>query len=540
MLYNPDYTALSYRGRNLVLSKLQNGLNDLISSTWERMFALSGGAEVPVDIPVGMSEDIRSTAVGHSFINDLVNTLPTLSLLREMSKQGNFTLFRPVSDTTFDVDPGSAREFFHTVKPIVESIVFLLQVTGSGPLRMSEVVGDRYRNGSSPRNLFISHGRIFLLRTDLKSSTSRGHRSSVVHFPPSKVAKLLVYYLTVIRPLETFLAAQLGWAQEHAAYSEFIYVIKGLQLTPRGFSDIIATYSDRYFGCRLSGLDLRHVLINIQSTFLPPLVDPSVQKFGDSQAGHSTKVANHIYGQRLDHLPGQEASAFVLAYHWCNRLHNVLGVGPHPPTPPIPYLHAPSDPTWWSPSQYIPPPLSPENMVHNLHSLIRTTLAAATDQLARTCQRALRDATFEAMAALSSTGGFSIPSQPPGNNRSVAVPEVSEIYPAPVSFEVDWSRSHILNPNPSQRTQTIQNYSPPYPSTRALPTLRSRVKIRKPCYVPCLNPNTTTSLPFFPQAPANLLPSLPPSWSRPLAFPLSSPRIPPYAASLLTKPRNSA
>jgi hypothetical protein len=440
VLYDPDYTTLSYRGRNLPMSRLQRGLNELISDTWQRLLALSGGTRLPVDIPVGMSEDIRSSALGYSFVNELQNKLPTLSLLREMSKQAKFSLFRPSpssSGRNFDVDSSSVREFFHTLKPIVESVAFLLQVTGSGPLRMSEVVGDRYCNGSSPRNLFISHGRIFLLRTDLKSSTSRGHRSSVVHFPPPKVAELLLYYLVVVRPLETFLTGRLHWVQEHAAYSQFIYVIKGLQLTPRSFSDIIATYSDRYFGCRLSGLDLRHVLVNIQSTFLPPIIDPSVQKFGDSQAGHSTKVANHIYGQRLDHLPGEEASSFVLAYHWCTRLHNVLGVGSTPPTPPIPYLHAPPDPTWWSPSQYTPQPVSPENIVNNLHRHITTTIAASTDQLSRNCQKILREAIFEAVAALSTSPSFSLSTHSPITNQPLATPDPSDVPPIAVSSLVN-------------------------------------------------------------------------------------------------------
>jgi len=477
ILYDPDYTTLSYRGRNLPLSKLQHGLNQLISDTWQRLLALSGGTKFQIDIPAGMSEDIRSSAIGYSFISEILAKLPTLSLLREMSKQSQFTLFRPSpsgSGRTLDVDPASVQEFLHTVKPIVESIAFLLQVTGSGPLRMSEVVGDRFCNGSSPRNLFISHGNVFLLRTHLKTSTSRGCHSSVVHFPPPKVAELLVYYLTIVRPLETFLTGHLRLVQEHAAYSQSIYVTKGSQLTPRALSDIIATYSDRYFGCRLSGLDLRHVLVNIQATFLPPIVDPSVQKFRDTQAGHSTKVANLTYGQRMDHLPGEEASSFVLAHHWCRRLHSVLGVGPDPPSPPIPYLHAPAAPTWWNPTDYIPQPVCPENVINNFHRHISTSLAAATDQLSRSCKKTLREAAFEAIAALSSTSAISLSTRSSVDNQAVAtsdpllplssqpalVSELSDVQPDTVSFSADRTvqiRRLVFNPRPLVQTVHMHN-----------------------------------------------------------------------------------
>ena len=439
VLYDHDYTTLAYRGRNMSMANLQHGLNELISKTWGRLLALSGGTRLPVDVPVGMSEDVRTDTLGDCFVNEIRAKLPTLSLLREMSKDPKFSLFRPSAPglgRSFDIDPSSVCEFLHVVKPIVESIAFLLQVTGSGPLRMSEVVGDRYCNGSSPRNLFISHGRIFLLRTDLKSSTARGHRSSVVHFPPPKVADLLIYYLAVVRPLETFLAGHLGWVEEHAAYSQFIYVIKGLPLTPRGFSDIIATYTEQYFGCRLTGLDLRHVLINIQATFLPPLPDPTVQQFGDSQAGHSTKTATRVYGQRLDALPGQEALAFSLSYDWCGRLHHVLGVGPDPPTPPIPYIHMPSEPTWWSPSQYIPQPTTPENVINDMHHHITTSILGATDKLSRNCRRDLREAVFECFALLPSDGAPRLPRPPIVEPQSSAAPKLYELKPASVSSKV--------------------------------------------------------------------------------------------------------
>ena len=436
IVYNLYYTVLAYHGRNLVIARLQNGLNDLIAETWDKMLALSGGRKVPIHIPANMSEDIQSTVMGRSFIHDLPTTPPSLPLLLEMTKLPRFTLLRPPeagSDGGFEVDPSSVQEFLHTVKPLVESIAFLLQVTGSGPLRMSEVVGDRYANGSTHRNLFISHGRVFLLRTGLKTSAAKGFRSHIVHFPPPKVAHLLVYYLSVVRPLEVFLTGQLGWVEEHAAYSQFIYVMKGSVLTPRAFSDIISTYTNRYFGCRLSGLDLRHVLKNVQETFLPAIIDPSVQKFGDSQAGHSTPTAQFVYGLRADHLPGREAASFVLAADWCRRLHKVLGVGPDPPSAPIPIIHAPADPTWWKPSEYIPSNSDPEDIVNSLHCRVTTTLTAAVGEVSRNCQNTLREATFESMATLWSGNGLPLPGHPPANVGPVCTSNILGIEPSTVS-----------------------------------------------------------------------------------------------------------
>ena len=280
-------------------------------------------------MPPSLSEDIRSTTIGDSFIKHATTDPPTLPLLLEMCRSEKLRLLRPCGSSagdkvTMEVDPGASQEFFHMIKPIIEAITFLVYVTGSGPLRLSEVVDDRYCNGSGPRNLLISGGLVFLLRRNLKTSTTRGCRSSVIHYPPQRVVELLIYYLAVVRPVEIFLAAHLRWSDDHTNYSQFIYVLKGRKLRPEDLSSITSRLTDQYFGCRLTGLQLRHVFIDLQRVFLPPIVDPSVQKFGDSQAGHSSVVANRVYGQRMDHLPGEQASWFVLAYHWCKRLHLVL------------------------------------------------------------------------------------------------------------------------------------------------------------------------------------------------------------------------
>lgn len=406
IIYNPEYTALAYQGRNLSISKVQSGLNKLIEDTWARLLDLTNSNKIDVKVPPSLSEDIRSTAIGDSFISRVTTDPPTLPLLFEMSRAGALHLLRPCgragNKVTMDVDPGASQEFFHTIKPIVEAIAFLVYATSSGPLRLTEVVDDRHCNGSGPRNLLISNGLVFLLRRNLKTSAIKGCRTSVVHYPPHKVVEVLVYYLAVVRPVEIFLAAHLKWTDDHANYSQFLYVVKGRKLRPEDLSGITSRLTDKYFGCRLTGSQFRHVFIDIQRVFLPPIVDPSVQKFGDSQAGHSSKVANRVYGQRMDHLPGEQASWFVLAYHWCKMLHTLLGLGPETsPIRPIPHMHTPSGPTWWSPSNYTSPqPPSPPELMTQVHYAINSAMSYATEELSTRCEKILRDTVFQAIAAM--------------------------------------------------------------------------------------------------------------------------------------------
>lgn len=371
-----------------------------------------------------------------------------------MAKSSNLPLLRPGPPVggkpTFEVDSGAAQEFLHTLKPIIEAITFLVHSTGSGPLRLTEVVDDRYRNGSAQRNVYIAHGQVFLLRRNLKSSTLKGYRSSVIHFPPEKVAELLTYYLATVRPVEILLSASLGWTEKHANYCQFLYVVKGQKLGPRGLSGIISNFTEQYFKCRLTGSQLRHVLINIQHVFLPPVIDPSVQKFGDSQAGHSSAVANRVYGQRIDHLPGQEAALYSLAHEWCRKLHTVLGLGPEPsPVRPIPYfLYSPERAFWQGPSSLPPQLPSSKEMMREVHHAISSGLSFAVEEFSVKYEKMIKDTVFEAVAALSAIGVPNLPGASlaslPGLYRAPTA-----ITPPDVSLDLA-ALSDLLTCSPSQ------------------------------------------------------------------------------------------
>lgn len=525
ILYNPNYTALSYRGRNLSFVRLQAGLDEVIADTWNRLLAFTGNTKIKVELPdPDMSEDVRSTDMGESFIDMVKTSPPTLPLLSEMFKRPGASLLRPTrcpgDGVEFEVDPGASQEFLHKVKPIIEAIAFLIQVTGSGPLRLSEVVDDRYRNGSSPRNLLISHGLVFLLRRNLKPSGSKGHRSSIIHFPPPKVAELIIYYLAVVRPVEVFLVAGLGWADQLAVYSEFLYVVKGRKLASHELSELIARYTDRYFGCRLGGLDLRHVLINIQAVFLPPTVDPSVQKFRDSQAGHSTRTANHVYGQQMDNLPGEQASCFVLSYHWCRKLHTLLGLGPEVSrVRPIPFLHAPPEPTWWSPSDYIPPhPVSLKENMSQMRLLLNSALSGVTDEVVKRCGTVIRETIFQAIAASSSVMA---PHQLPITQPPPPIPDDPEMLnrmPNNVSFRYSFvlpplilssPHSQTPHPHPPRKWRTIRS-STSCPFIRNAPALPSPATTNGFSFRQPSQEVTTTSSPSSPLVLGSPLPYLDP------------------------------
>lgn len=459
--YKPDYTALSYRGQNLPFSRLQTGLNDMILDTWGRLLAFTDGRKIKVEPPPLMSEDLQSTAVGDAFIDRVPTDPPTLPLLFEMSAHSKLPLLRPNGhaggEATFEVDPGASEEFLHKVKPIIETIAFLVHATSSGPLRLSEVVEDRYRNGSSKRNLLISFGNVFFNRTVLKTSTLRGRRSSVIHFPPDRVTELLLYYLAVIRPIEVFLSASLGWESRHAVYSQFLYVVKGQKLSPRALSSIISDHTDRYFKCKLTGSQLRHVLISIQAVFLRPIVDPSVQKIGDSQAGHSSIVANNTYAQRIDFLPGREAAMYTVAYGWCKGVHSLLGLGPEGPTCPRPHFLTSDEPTQQKPPSgcTLSHPPSSHEILAQIHHAIDSGFSHAIQLIADHCEKFLTEAAFRGMAHIPASTSFSRPVAtvlPPciQNSHPPATPPApDEVSTQPPSF------STPLNPPSEAEFRTL-------------------------------------------------------------------------------------
>jgi hypothetical protein len=169
------------------------------------------------------------------------------------------------------------------------------------------------------------------------------------------------------------------------------------EVKPQGLTDIVARHTDRYFKCRLTGSPLRHVLINIQSVFLPPIIDPSIQKLGDSQAGHGSNIANHVYGQQIDHLPGEEAVMFTSTYHWCQRVHSLLGLGQEdPPIRPLPHLFAPFQQV--SPSGHAVPHFPSSDHINSGFSF-------ATQELANHCEKVLKELILQVVGPLIGSSG---------------------------------------------------------------------------------------------------------------------------------------
>ncbi|KAF9792306.1 hypothetical protein BJ322DRAFT_1102821 [Thelephora terrestris] len=135
ILYNPDCTTLAFWGQNLSFSNLQLGLNQLIRDIWTRLLAFTKN-KIEVVLPPLMSEDVRSTTVRKSFIDEITTNPPTLPLLPGMFECSGLPLLRPkgqVGDKEmFEVDLSASEEFFHRIKPIVKAITLLVHTTSSG------------------------------------------------------------------------------------------------------------------------------------------------------------------------------------------------------------------------------------------------------------------------------------------------------------------------------------------------------------------------------------------------------------------------
>ena len=439
--------SFTYEGGGLSLIQLQTGLNRLVVDVWSQLLALSGNEKVKIQIPESMSEDIDSTEEGHSFID-------------QIKAVGN--------GRKVEVDPGAPQEFFHKIKPIVEAIAFLTHVTSSELLRPTEVVDDRYRNGSSPRNLLVTGGLVFFLRRNLTPSSSTGYRSSVFHFPPPKVTELIIYYLAVVRPVEIFFARGLGWADQLSAYSEFLHVVQGKKLSSHELSGVIASHTDRYFGCRLSARDLQRVLVNmvdIQPGFLPPIVNQPAEEFHDSQAGpgHSTHVAGRVYGKQTENLPGEQPAGLIPSYTRFQKLHTLLGLGSEsPPGPPASFLRPALERTCWKVVGGAPlhPPSVQEN-ADQLRLAMDSALSSVTDELTKGCEQTLSEPvlrTYKTSSVVVAPNPLSASqASPPTPDDLQVLPLVPTTVSFPSRHALQLSYPFILQPDPVLRPKALKS-----------------------------------------------------------------------------------
>jgi hypothetical protein len=192
----------------------------------------------------------------------------------------------------------------------------------------------------SSRTIFAINGYIASAISYSKTQHILKTTKIIPRFYPFEVARLLLLYLIIVRPLEK-LWAKIAFGQDHAQhYRSRVFVSYGIPLTSVDFSEIMVSSTREDLNIPLGLADYRQVIKVVLRVLFG--MDPDdddeeneVQAI-DHGFGHNTTTGRRCYGRLLySDLPRMTSEVITICQKGCQRVHQWLDNTPSRPSNPL-------------------------------------------------------------------------------------------------------------------------------------------------------------------------------------------------------------
>lgn len=248
-------------------------------------------------------DDMTEASAGHSFLGNPKNVhlQQTGSSLAEMVARTPGLRSRFLQDGA--LDSKELKKYFEIQKKFLGLLFTAIHLTAGIPARASESSCLLIVNtGDKIRNIMFQNNKLFIAYRWKKQTNLTGLQRPIPRFPSSRVANILVRYLTLVHPFLVSLAAQMPRQEEEGCPPEqtiSMYLFGSLNGVMRGdelrnaFKSNMAKLGKLPFGIQ----PYRHVVIALFRKFVAEdvkddLVDDWIEEF----AGHSTFTGRERYG----------------------------------------------------------------------------------------------------------------------------------------------------------------------------------------------------------------------------------------------------
>jgi len=326
--WSPSMEEVQHHGFIVNISKLVGGVQSMLKDLEDMMYSLSGGVPIKCTIPTDHADDMSSMARGDSWLQGSHTEPREHALMHAMVKQGTWNLNAVNSEGGLTWNDIACRGTMKHVGGMVDLIITLAHMVGP-PVRGEEIIRDQYANGLQPRSVYLSFGRIILIRRHSKDTNAKGIDPFNIRYLPKRLSDAICYYLLVIRPLEHVIARHLYRGEDSIQdYDLFLYVKEGKRLTSSQFStSILQKLTKKYIGVGLTLSPLRHIMIAFEREFVEECKVQKGNTIGDILASHSSETSKKNYAREANLPEGQTASLLLDVRDWCDQFHDAVGLG---------------------------------------------------------------------------------------------------------------------------------------------------------------------------------------------------------------------
>ena len=331
IMWNADYTVVTYQEYSLSLAHLRSGLKKLFTELEKEIASLTGGieADIPVDFQL---ENLSNGSRDYSFLG-----LPQFA---EQYKPVLQRLMDPAFELCIaDLDitgklhwrQGNCMKIMERLDSIIRKIAVVAYIVPSQPPRGTEFTQWRISNQDLMRNVYYIYGICFV-NIQLKTTNLKEALDFIPMFCPLRLSKIISNYLILLRGIEIILSQQITHLVEDNCadvYQEYFLVSLGKHLDADTFGRIFGDFTWRYFGVRLGRRSWRHMAKALKREFVPAMYHKYIldEDIGDQAAGHGSFEAARTYARVQGELGFVTTDRMHEFRKFSEAWHNVLHLG---------------------------------------------------------------------------------------------------------------------------------------------------------------------------------------------------------------------
>lgn len=313
------------------LDKLRDMMKKQLEKTLTFFLArilLGFAPESVLTCPNHIVDDLRNKQAGYSFIADHRNQFHGVE-----EAFSHWLVSHPVHGPIFghvDVEGqfvwnlGAVRDWLKHLQHFKKLLFLLIHLTSGLPQRGTEASETQFANTHTAlRNVFAVGTRILIIGAYNKTSHNTGHNKLLPRALHEDVAKLLVWYLALVHPLEKVFAHLVVSKKHLADYSSHLWADTTGTMDNQDFNSILSPIFREHVGCEMNISTWRHLATAISRRHLvkalssqPDLLKEVVDAIADQQMGHSTEISKLFYAVErpsFHKLSGEEINQFILA-----------------------------------------------------------------------------------------------------------------------------------------------------------------------------------------------------------------------------------
>jgi len=276
-------------------------------------------------------EVLRSPKVGYSFIDSLDNGFVKFKdklmeiLLKDRLVKSMFVK-RTIGER-IEWNKDGCKKWLKRTKAFLEIMSVLIHITYGQPARGEELSTTLIKNQIlGLRSIYWSRERVMLAISYSKTRSTTGKEQPIARYLPEEVGDLLVKYLSLVRPMEAFIAEQIG-CEKYENYGKVLFTDHERAWSGKKLGDIFKNQMNAWGPTALGFQEYRQLIKLFMRKHLKEVKWEGDDDILDLQMGHNSHTGGLRYGVGADDLAEVTSDQLLGFFHISQKWHRLLGFG---------------------------------------------------------------------------------------------------------------------------------------------------------------------------------------------------------------------